>query len=88
MTARPVRVKPTPADIADMFRAAEDHTDYVRASTALSEIPCAMMTDEDRAAIADAMIAATARLHRFRYGLNRNLDDAVEEELEALQAAE
>lgn len=65
MTARPVRITPTLADIAGMFRAAEDHTDYIRASAALSEIPSAMMIDVDRAAIVDAMIAATARLHKF-----------------------
>jgi hypothetical protein len=65
MSARPVRINPTPADIAGMFRAAAHHTDYVRASAALSEIPSAMMTDEDRAAIVDTMIAATARLHKF-----------------------
>jgi hypothetical protein len=66
MTARPVRVKPAPSDIAGMFRAAADHTDYVRASTALSEIPNSMMTADDRATIVEAMIAATARLHKFR----------------------
>jgi hypothetical protein len=65
MTARPVRINPTPADIAGMFRAAEDHTDYIGASAALSEIPSAMMTDADRAAIFNAMKAATARLHKF-----------------------
>jgi hypothetical protein len=65
MTARPVRINATPADIAGMFSAAADHTDYIRASAALSEIPSTMMTDEDRAAIVDAMIAATARLHKF-----------------------
>jgi hypothetical protein len=65
MTARPVRIKPTPSDIAGMFRAATDHTDYVRASAALSEIPSAMMTADDRAAIVDEMIRATARLHKF-----------------------
>jgi len=65
MTARPVRINPTPADIAGMFRAAVDHTDYIRASAALSEVPSAMMTDEDRGAIVDAMVAATARLHKF-----------------------
>jgi hypothetical protein len=65
MTARPLRINPTPADIAGMFRAAADHTDYVRASAALSAIPSAMITDADRAAIVEAMIAATARLHRF-----------------------
>jgi hypothetical protein len=65
MTARRVRINPIPADIAGMFRAAEDHADYIRASAALSEIPSAMMTDEDRAASVDAMIAATARLHKF-----------------------
>jgi hypothetical protein len=65
MTARPVRINPTPADIAGMFRAAADHTHYIRASAALSEIPSAMMTAEDRVAIVDAMIAATARLHKF-----------------------
>jgi hypothetical protein len=64
MTARPIR-KPTPVDIADMFRNAADHTDYVRASAALSEIPSAMMTDEDRAAITREMIRATTRLHKF-----------------------
>jgi hypothetical protein len=66
MTARLVRIQPTtPADIAGMFRAAADHTDYVRASAALSKIPSAMMTDEDRAAIFDSMKSATARLHKF-----------------------
>jgi hypothetical protein len=65
MTARPVRIKCAPDDIADMFRNAVDHTDYVRASAALSEILSAMITDEDRAAIVDEMIRATARLHRF-----------------------
>ena len=65
MNASPARITPTPADIAGMFRAAEDHTDYIRASAALSEIPSAMMIDVDRAAIVDAMIAATARLHKF-----------------------
>jgi hypothetical protein len=70
MTARPARIKPTPAEIARMFRAAEDHGDYLRATSALSEIPCAMMTAHDRAAIVDAMIAATARLHKFP-GLSR-----------------
>jgi|SoimicMinimDraft_15_1059743.scaffolds.fasta_scaffold105176_2 hypothetical protein len=65
MTIRPARIKPTLADIAGMFRAAADHTDYVRASSALSKTPSAMMTDTDRAAIVDAMIAATARLHKF-----------------------
>jgi hypothetical protein len=65
MTARPVRIKPTPADIAGMFRTAANHIDYVRASAALSEIPSSMMTAEDRAAIVDAMITATARLHKF-----------------------
>jgi hypothetical protein len=65
MTARPARIKPTLADIAGMFRAAASHTDYIRASAALSETPSAMMTDDDRAAIVDAMIAAIARLHKF-----------------------
>ena len=65
MSARPVRINPTPADIAGMFRAAADHTDYVRASAALSEIPSAMMTDEDRGRIVDAMIRAVARGKRF-----------------------
>jgi hypothetical protein len=65
MTARPVCIKLIPADIAGMFRAAENHTDYVRASSALSKIPSAMMTDEGRAAIVDEMIRATARLHKF-----------------------
>jgi hypothetical protein len=65
MTARPVRIKPTPSDIAGMFRAAIDHTDYIRAQSTLSQIPSSMMTDDDRAAIVDAMIAATARLHKF-----------------------
>ena len=64
-SARRIAIKPTLADIAVMFRAAADHTDYIRASAALSEIPSAMMTDEDRTAIVDAMIAATARLHKF-----------------------
>jgi hypothetical protein len=48
-----------------MFRAATDHTDCIHASSALSKIPSAMMTDEDRAAIVDQMIRATARLHKF-----------------------
>jgi hypothetical protein len=65
MTARPARIKPTPADIAGMFRAATDHTDYIRAQSALSEIPSAMLTDDDRAAIANEMIGAIARLHKF-----------------------
>jgi hypothetical protein len=65
MTARRIAIKPTPTDIAGMFRAATDHTDYMRASAALSEIPSAMMMADDRAAIVDAMIAATARLHKF-----------------------
>jgi hypothetical protein len=65
MTARRIAINPTPADIAGMFRAAADHADYVRASSALSKIPSAMMTDEDRAAIFNAMKAATARLHKF-----------------------
>jgi hypothetical protein len=65
MTARPLRIKCAPSDIADMFRNAADYTDYVRASAALSEIPSAMMTNEDRAAIVDEMIRATARLHKF-----------------------
>jgi hypothetical protein len=65
MTARPARIKPTPSDIAAMFRAAATHDDFMRASAPLSEIPSAMMTDEDRAAIVDAMIAAMARLHKF-----------------------
>jgi hypothetical protein len=65
MTARPFRINLTPADIAGMFRAAADHRDYIRASAALSEIPSAMMTADDRLAIVDAMIAATGRLHKF-----------------------
>ena len=65
MTARPVRITPTLADIAGMFRAAADHTDYIRASAALSEIPSTVMTADDRVAIVNAMIAATARLHKF-----------------------
>jgi hypothetical protein len=65
MTARPVRIKATPADIAGMFRDAADHTDYIRATAALSEIPSAMLTDTDRKSIVDAMVAATARLHKF-----------------------
>jgi hypothetical protein len=48
-----------------MFRGAADHTDYIRASAALSEIPSAMMTADHRVVIVDAMIAATARLHKF-----------------------
>ena len=66
MTVRPVRIQPTtPADIVGMFRAAADHTDYIRASAALSKIPSAMMTDEDRAAIFGAMKSAIVRLHKF-----------------------
>jgi hypothetical protein len=65
MTARPVRIRATPADIASMFRSVVDHADYMRATAALSEIPSTLMSDEDRAAIAAAMVAATARLHRF-----------------------
>jgi hypothetical protein len=65
MTARRIAIKPTPSDIASMFCAATDHTDFMRAQSALSQIPSATMTDEDRRAITDAMIAATARLHKF-----------------------
>jgi hypothetical protein len=66
MTAPLLRIQfTTPADIVGMFRAASDHTDYVRASAALSKIPSAMMTDEDRAAIFDSMKSAMVRLHRF-----------------------
>jgi hypothetical protein len=65
MTARPVHIKSTPSDIAGMFRAAIDHADYIRAQSALSQIPSSMMTDDDRAAIVDAMTAAIARLHSF-----------------------
>jgi hypothetical protein len=65
MIARPARIKPTPADIAGMFRAVADYTDYIRASAALSKIPSATLTEGDRASITDAMIAATARLHKF-----------------------
>jgi hypothetical protein len=65
MTARAAPVRSTPSDILRMFEAAEGHDDFMRASSALSKIPSAMMTDDDRAAIAAAMIAATTRLHRF-----------------------
>jgi hypothetical protein len=66
MTARCASIiNPTPADIAGMFRAAANSADFIRAQSALSQIPRVMVTDEDRGAIVDAMIAATARLHKF-----------------------
>jgi hypothetical protein len=61
VTARPVRITPTPADIALMFETAESHGDFMRASAALSEIPSAMLTDEDRGRIVDAMIRVVAK---------------------------
>jgi hypothetical protein len=48
MTARPAPVRSTPSDIVRMFEAAEGHDDFMRASSALSKIPSAMMTDDDR----------------------------------------
>jgi hypothetical protein len=65
MTARPVRIKPTPADIAEMFDTAESHDDFMRASAALSQIPSAMLTDEDRSRLVDAMIRAVSKGKRF-----------------------
>lgn len=65
MTARPVRIKRTPADIAGMFRAAESRADFLRASAALSAIPSAMLTDSDRGELVRAMTAAVARTMRF-----------------------
>jgi hypothetical protein len=65
MTARPARIKPTPADIALMFETAESHDDFLRASAALSAIPSAMLTDSDRGEIFRAMTAAVARMKRF-----------------------
>ncbi len=65
MTARPVRIKPTPADIALMFETAESRADFLRASAALSAIPSAMLTNDDRGELVRAMTAAVARTMRF-----------------------
>jgi len=65
MTARPVRIKPTPADIALMFETAESRPDFLRASAALSAIPSAMLTDDDRGELFRALTAAVARMKRF-----------------------
>jgi hypothetical protein len=60
MSARSVRVKPTPADIALMFETAESHDDFMRASAALSAIPSAMLTNDDRGELVRATTAAVA----------------------------
>jgi hypothetical protein len=66
MTARPVNINLTPADIARMFETAESHADFMRASAALSAIPSvAMLTDDDRGELVRAMTAAVARTMKF-----------------------
>jgi hypothetical protein len=65
MTPRPVRIKPTPADIALMFETTESRADFLRASAALSAIPSAMLTNDDRGELVRAMTAAVARTMRF-----------------------
>jgi hypothetical protein len=65
MTARPVRIKPTPADIVRLFDDATDHVGFMRASAALSAIPSAMLTNDDRGELVRAMTAAVTRMMRF-----------------------
>jgi hypothetical protein len=62
MSVRPAATAPTPADIVAGFNDADDHAAFMHASAALSAIPSAMMTDDERGDIARALIKAHARL--------------------------
>jgi hypothetical protein len=65
MTAQSLHPRTTPRDVVRLFDAAKSRADFLRASAALSAIPSAMLTNDDRGELVRAMTAAVARTMRF-----------------------